>query len=99
RRNVRARASAVANFVGRSRGLLVGSAKFSRGAQGQAWVRTDRPAGEAWKPRPPSRVGERPLFWGGRQAPAVLCGDVTKKARQSHPGGPNGDPNGIRTHV
>ena len=43
-RHVRAVADAAAHFVEMNAALLVGFVKYSRGAQGQTWVRTDRPA-------------------------------------------------------
>jgi cellulose synthase/poly-beta-1,6-N-acetylglucosamine synthase-like glycosyltransferase len=43
-RHVRAFADAAAHFVEMNAALLVGFLKYSRGAQGQIWVRTDRPA-------------------------------------------------------
>src|SRR5438477_7975263 len=43
-RHVRAVADAAAHFVEMNAALLVGFVKYSRGAQGQTWMRTDRPA-------------------------------------------------------
>ena len=43
-RHVRALADAAAHFVEMNAALLVGFVKYSRGTQGQTWVRTDRPA-------------------------------------------------------
>src|SRR5438067_2395629 len=43
-RHVRAAADAAAHFVEMNAALLVGFVKYSRGAQGQTWMRTDRPA-------------------------------------------------------
>jgi len=43
-RLVRAAADAAAHFVEMNAALMVGFVKFSRGAQGQTWTRTDRPA-------------------------------------------------------
>jgi len=43
-RHVRAVADAAAHFVEMNAALLVGFVKYSRGAQGQTWVRTERPA-------------------------------------------------------
>jgi cellulose synthase/poly-beta-1,6-N-acetylglucosamine synthase-like glycosyltransferase len=43
-RHVRAVADAAAHFVEMNAALLVGFFKYSRGAQGQTWVRTHRPA-------------------------------------------------------
>jgi len=43
-RHVRGFADAAAHFVEMNAALLVGFVKYSRGAQGQTWVRTDRPA-------------------------------------------------------
>jgi cellulose synthase/poly-beta-1,6-N-acetylglucosamine synthase-like glycosyltransferase len=43
-RHVRALADAAAHFVEMNAALLVGFVRYSRGAQGQIWVRTDRPA-------------------------------------------------------
>lgn len=43
-RHVRALADAAAHFVEMNAALLVGFVKYSRGAQGQAWTRTDRTA-------------------------------------------------------
>jgi len=43
-RHVRAVADPAAHFVEMNAALLVGFMKYSRGAQGQTWVRTDRPA-------------------------------------------------------
>jgi cellulose synthase/poly-beta-1,6-N-acetylglucosamine synthase-like glycosyltransferase len=43
-RHVRAVADAAAHFVEMNAALLVGFLKYSRGAQGQTWARTDRPA-------------------------------------------------------
>jgi cellulose synthase/poly-beta-1,6-N-acetylglucosamine synthase-like glycosyltransferase len=43
-RHVRAVADAAAHFVEMNAALLVGFVKYSRGGQGQTWVRTDRPA-------------------------------------------------------
>src|SRR5207245_9836889 len=37
-------ADAAAHFVEMNAALLVGFVKYSRGAQGQTWLRTDRPA-------------------------------------------------------
>ncbi len=43
-RKFRAVADAAAHFVEMNAALLVGFVKYSRGSQGQAWTRTDRPA-------------------------------------------------------
>jgi cellulose synthase/poly-beta-1,6-N-acetylglucosamine synthase-like glycosyltransferase len=43
-RHVRAVADAAAHFVEMNAALLVGFVKYSRGTQGQTWVRTERPA-------------------------------------------------------
>ena len=43
-RHVRAVADAAAHFVEMNAALMVGFVKYSRGAQGQTWRRTDRPA-------------------------------------------------------
>src|SRR3954467_5569988 len=43
-RHVQAVADAAAHFVEMNAALLVGFLRYSRGAQGQTWVRTDRPA-------------------------------------------------------
>jgi cellulose synthase/poly-beta-1,6-N-acetylglucosamine synthase-like glycosyltransferase len=43
-RQVRALADAAGHFVEMNAALLVGFLKYSRGAQGQTWARTDRPA-------------------------------------------------------
>jgi cellulose synthase/poly-beta-1,6-N-acetylglucosamine synthase-like glycosyltransferase len=43
-RHLRAVADAAAHFVEMNAALLVGFVKYSRGAQGQTWTRTDRPA-------------------------------------------------------
>ena len=43
-RHVRAIADAAAHFVEMNAALLVGFVKYSRGAQGQTWIRTERPA-------------------------------------------------------
>lgn len=43
-RHVRAVADAAAHFVEMNAALMVGFFKYSRGAQGQTWVRTHRPA-------------------------------------------------------